>query len=415
MKTSTLQRVVRKLLIVAALLMGTHANAALNAISVTSNPNQTGTVNAPLPVNFVFTMQVTPTFQGGNPFPLPVQVLSLRGELEAPGLAPITINTQAGQPFIAFPGDPNNGFQPTTISVNETVLVPAAFINTAIGAGVNSFTFTRTFEEIDPQLQSPLGPTVTMNGTVALQAAPGNPVANALPANPQSNPEILRVDLGFAQGEATEVTDLDSELYAYAELTYRQSGLLDAVWEVAEPTSMGGVPVFRPLNNVRRLLPLGGRLLLRSPALPTHFTGVYLLRFRVQDPNFAQGEPLVRYAVINRQQPLSMLTASGPQRCEIGEASEFNWLAVDGAAAYQLEFFEQTPQLRGNNQPLTGVLVPGSELSARMSALVYQHLQSDRQYYWRITAFDAAGRVIARSEPASVALLANQKALEGIR
>lgn len=415
MNMTTILRFGAKLLAASAMLFSLHANAALNAVNVTVNPNQTGTVNAPLPVNVSFTIQVTPTLPGGALFPQPVQVSSFAGRLDAAGVAPAFINTQVGQSVFAFPGDPNNGFQPVTITVNETIAVPAAFINAAINAGSNTFTFTRTFEEIDPQLQSPLGPTVTMNGTVALQAAPVNPVANALPANPQSNPEILRVDLGFAQGEATEVTDLDSELYAYAELTYRQSGLLDAVWEVAEPTSMGGVPVFRPLNNVRRLLPLGGRLLLRSPALPTHFTGVYLLRFRVQDPNFAQGEPLVRYAVINRQQPLSMLTASGPQRCEIGEASEFSWLAVDGAAAYQLEFFEQTPQLRGNNQPLTGVLVPGGELSARMSALVYEHLQSDRQYYWRISAFDAAGRVIARSEPASVALLANPEALEGIR
>jgi hypothetical protein len=74
---------------------------------------------------------------------------------------------------------------------------------------------------------------------------------------------------------------------------------------------------------------------------------------------------------------------------------------VPGTTTYQLQIFEKLPGPDSEPRFVTGMLVPAETTALPLSALVRRKLAAGHAYRWRITAHDADGRLIARSDFAS--------------
>ncbi len=205
-----------------------------------------------------------------------------------------------------------------------------------------------------------------------------------------------------------------------ATISYTGSGLLRGVWEIAEPSSTIGTPVFHPLTHVRKFLSQLGQVTIYSPRLPGHLTGLYLVRFRITDPQAAFDSPVIRYFINAKKQtvkPVHMDIISPANQTRISEDTRFSWQQLNGSRAYLLEFF--TPAAANPVQPATntsedgiasllvpeagldgelpvsGMLIPSNQ--TLLSKLAHTHLKAGQHYLWRVRAIDASGHVIGKS------------------
>jgi len=192
------------------------------------------------------------------------------------------------------------------------------------------------------------------------------------------------------------------------------------VWEIADPSSTLGTPVFRPLTLVRQQLAAGGRVTLHSPALPTNRLGLYLLRLRITDPQLPYETPMIRYFVMNEadmpRPPAPMNQTAPDDNSNVGPQTQFGWTAMDSAKVYQLEVYSMPaasvgdglPDLGGGSDaeknaakisgpPLTGMVVPAERTRTVLSALTLGHLRTGESYLWRVLALDDQGRVVGAS------------------
>ncbi len=188
----------------------------------------------------------------------------------------------------------------------ETLPVSAAVSLAALDLGVADLRIVREFVLVD---SAPPGPA---------NAGPANAVtARAVTARPMTvrrvvarpavrllltgsiPPElsVLRLALRFEDGEVFRLVPRGSSLGALAEITTAGSGPLRATWELADPASTSGAPVFRPLQLVARYLPAGGPTVIESPDLPTERQGLHLLRLRLLSPVGDFAGPVLRYQV----------------------------------------------------------------------------------------------------------------------
>jgi len=108
------------------------------------------------------------------------------------------------------------------------------------------------------------------------------------PGNSQSSPSEGLLYKVFNKGDKPKVK---------AELSYTGSGILRGVWEIAEPSSTSGTPIFHPLTHERKFLGQIGQVTVYSPQLPSNMTGLYMVRFRITDPATAFTSPIIRYFV----------------------------------------------------------------------------------------------------------------------
>lgn len=103
--------------------------------------------------------------------------------------------------------------------------------------------------------------------------------------------------LTFEDGTDYRSVALKEELHARAELNVSGSGLLRAVWEIAD--GFGGVdePIYRPLKNVTQPVGANNKLTIVSPALPTKSLGHYRVRLRLIAPTTEEPLPTIDYFV----------------------------------------------------------------------------------------------------------------------
>ena len=116
--------------------------------------------------------------------------------------------------------------------------------------------------------------------------------------------------LSFDNGSSVRILPRNNAIHAQAELGYNGTGLLQAVWEVADPASTSGTPVYRPLLQVREYLTLGDAKTLKSPPLPTNADWLASGAAARDRPGRAlrhTGDPLFRRRRAGRQG-----TAAGP-------------------------------------------------------------------------------------------------------
>jgi len=262
-----------------------------------------------------------------------------------------------------------------TFTFRETVRVPAALLYQAHKAGLTHIYYQRTFDD-DYGAQSA---SAEMRLTSA--AAAGF--------------SLSRLALSFEGGWLHRVVAAGEVLRPQVVVSFSGSGQFRATWEVAEPATTRGEPVFRPLISVRRYLTAGGETLIEGPVLPTRSKGTYLLRLRIDAPDVGFAPPLLRYVVEPAAaRALPTLTAQSPlSGARLTAVTRFQWSPVAGARAYQVEI-RGTESVTG--PPLTGLVATAEQNHVVLPPHTRERLKPGR-YYWRLLAIGPQGGVLAAS------------------
>jgi len=302
-------------------------------------------------------------------------------------------------------------------SIRETLRLDAATVQDWISRGVTRAVYSRTF--IDAA-----GSSVSASVVFRLSASGLAATRDAAPAN--LNVTSLRLE--FESGNNTALKEVDEQLRATLTVLYTGAGVLRGRWQLAEPESSDGLPIYRTLALVNKNLMASQRSTLHSPRLPTGRTGKYLLRFCVLldgVPNLTADAqcPSIElvatgtYQVQGRHQDtVAQIRGLSPNRQNTSSGSIFSWSSLSEAHIYQLQVFELAPAAAklpasrvesDSAEPrfVTGMLLDGATHESELSELVQSKLQKGRRYLWRVTAHDETGRMIGRSSEASFTYL----------
>ena len=321
-------------------------------------------------------------------------VFSTRGTFLAGGTTLGTVERVLSQSRPAIPGTVGE-----FVNFTETVLVPRNVVFRATKLGIPTVTYSRIFTDSDKANPGSVNLAVVGSGSAAFG--------------------VSRISLTFEDHSRVQVLQSGKPLQAIAEINFSGSGLLKAVWEVADSITTSGNPIFRTLRIVRRNLAGVGRVKLTSPALPTTTDGLYLVRFRVTDLATGFETPVLRYYVTPRpaaDTPKESMRLRTPRRnARVDGETRFSWQPVAGALAYQLEVYpvERTgaAALPGTERhaellvspddparrPITGVVLPGNKTSTGLRSISLEHLEKGRRYRWRVMAIGKDGTVIGES------------------
>ena len=290
----------------------------------------------------------------------------------------------------------------TSTTIRETVLVPSDLIVIAQKMGFNQVRYTRSF--VDPATSVPSGATINLN------------MAGGI-TGPLS---ISRVQLRFDNGSPIQTIGKGETTRVFADILFSGSGKFKAVWELADPSSTGGVPIFNKIKLLSRRLVGAKKVTLQSPELPATRTGLHLLRLRVLEPSIGFDPPLVQYYVQDQgegdvKHSINLLSPKSGKN--LTAATEFKWKAIPGTRAYQLQIFPQDSSAVGGNQsvsvganqmtsvgseapsgpPVAGAMVPGKQTRLTLKNLNANQLEKGRTYYWRIVAMAPNGLVLGQS------------------
>ncbi len=138
-------------------------------------------------------------------------------------------------------------------------------------------------------------------GMMAIGAAEGDtrtPAARVL--HTVSHAEafgISRLELQLDDGSSLQVVTKGALLRPRAVVSFFGAGLLIATWELADPSTTAGEPVFGPLQTVQQVLAGSEPVTLIGPILPTIIPGSYIVRLTIRDPAMAFEYPEARYYV----------------------------------------------------------------------------------------------------------------------
>jgi hypothetical protein len=291
---------------------------------------------------------------------------------------------------------------PVPVTFREVLQIPSSIIYQANKNGSVSIVYQRIFSDSSGSAVA----SVTLNV--------GSSSSGLL--------NLSRVQLRFDNEKIVHIAGKDEKLTAIAEVSYTGTGLLDAEWQVADPASTFGEPVFVPLRQVRQYLGAGRTAILQSPVLPTSLSGAHLVKLVVNQPAVSFGLPALTYHVntgistATSQAPGTSLRLQAPgPRAFLSPVTEFRWQAVEGARAYQLELHDdmreqeeripatlekidlQTEPSSPEGRPVTGMRMPAGRTSASLSVVSRQYLQAGRNYLWRVIAIGSDGAVLATS------------------
>lgn len=307
----------------------------------------------------------------------PATVISPFGEFQLNGTVVATENRTLSR---VFPGVLTGSEFGT---FNESVTIPRSVITRAARSG-ETLTYTRTFDDGDG----------ASSGTVTLALVGG--VGGVF--------SIMRLELKFEDESRVKVVPGDERLQAIAEINFSGSGILQAVWEIAGPTSTAGEPLFRPLTLVRRSLAGSDRIIIHSPQLPTDSEGLYVIRLRIEEPRTGFELPVLHYVVTAAEAaidaiPLTTVTLTTPADRDLLRADTlFGWAPIPEARAYMLEFYPAEEPDVPAEPPLTGVLVPGASTEARLESLTLTYLEAGMRYRWRVRAIGEGGMPLGNSD-----------------
>jgi hypothetical protein len=311
-----------------------------------------------------------------------------------------TIPPQGGPQSLATPIAAGGGFlsvSSPTIGIffaPESITVPAAAYDAARQNNLTTIYYARRF--------------TTTEGTTVYAFLQINLTFPA--TNPNAALNISRVALRFSDNTSVKVIQPDTHIMAVADISYTGSGLFDAMWEIAEPVSTMGQPVFVPIQPVRQFLVAGGRVYLQTPVLPTQKQGLHILRLRVIQPALNFTAPILQYSV-STQGDISSLPTLPPVRINapldnalLAADTRFEWQPVKSAHAYQLELF--LPEQAGlkpdeaaiaKRAPASGMMVPAKRNSLTLGELSRNKLRPNTTYYWRVIAIGNSGQILSSS------------------
>lgn len=391
MKSLTRKRLPWLVLLALMLMPCTSAFAMVTSVTVAVSPTQ-------IPLGKSATVRVTWTVSGailaaGSP---DTTLSSQAGEFWS---GPRSFRTQLGSYARALTRSvPSAGYN---VTFSETVFVPASVSYKAFKAGWSTFDIIRSFNDGGGASSGFVSVKITGSGSAGLN--------------------IGRQALYFDDGSVRRLLERDTPIHAFTRLSYSGSGLIKGVWELADPTSTFGEPLYRTLQVVRQFIAAGGEVVLRSPALPSHLQGRYLVRFRIQEP-VAFDELNIEYFVSQpsrvAEPPITLELQQPADGVVLHADQEFVWAPDPLATAYQLELFPKgltdVPELPPDQlvdpgkqkknpstlegSPTAGALIPAKQTRLSLSALTQGHLESGRSYWWRVLAIGESGTVISQSQ-----------------
>jgi len=289
-----------------------------------------------------------------------------------------------------------------TALISEAVSVPQAVIQRALDLNASEIVYERQFSDPSDALPVAIGVRLVFTGAQAAGLA------------------VTRQALAFDDDTPARIVAPGAPLAAWSELTFSGTGLLEGVWEIAEPPGTSGEPVFRTLQLVRRFVPAAAPLRLDSPRLPTRVPGLYLLRLRLTQPQPDFDPPQIRYFVTQAgATPVARevrVFSPGPGAV-LEDATRFSWAPIEGVHSWLLELYERSTGLAGNlpelgaatlpetaelaqlarASPVAGVVLPGSQTSAALGALPSARLRHGTAYLWRLRGVDRDGVVVGES------------------
>jgi hypothetical protein len=291
-----------------------------------------------------------------------------------------------------------------TAIITEAVKVPQDISVRAMRAGATSFSYSRQFS--DGTTASILSVNIQTGGSGSAGFG------------------ISRMALTFDDGAVVRVVPKKNRLSAAATVSYQGSGLMTGYWEVADPSSTSGSPIFRQLKPVSRGLGGAGRTKVSSPELPTSALGLYMVRLRLTAP-LPGFEPPVLYYYVGEAKPgtppafMPMTVMNPPNRAYIDSTTPFSWQPVKGARAYKIEIFA-SPETSSNNlpemggdpiaedpqlirgalsrPPMAGMLVTGKQTRTVLSASTRAKLLPQHSYFWRIQAIGTDGSTVGEAQ-----------------
>ena len=289
----------------------------------------------------------------------------------------------------------------TTTSFTETILIPPDVIYRAHKLGFSNLVYQRTFTD----------------GAVARTS---NVTLNITSASASSF-SVSRLALYFDDGSQVRVLPPKEPLHVQADVGFVGTGLLQGIWEVAGPASTAGNPAYRPLQTVHQYFVSGDKQILRGPDLPTDSTGIYLVRFRITEPQPGFDTPVIRYFVSSGKPgamglpPLTLALNNPSHYALLSPDTKFSWRAIKNVRAYQLEMYAKSPEsnlpeLGGDadtlatiaaalsRPPVTGIILPGGQTETALSTTTRRHLRSNGAYLWRVLAIDEDGAIVAVSQ-----------------
>lgn len=276
-------------------------------------------------------------------------------------------------------------------------------MNTWLNAGVKGIVIRRTFVAGNN--------TVTADISLRLSSSSLSGMRNAAAELDVQRMQIL-LDEQNRSGDSSsaKVVDVDAPLQAQLKVNYAGSGTLEGKWQVAEPGSTEGKPLYRTLAIVRQPLLRSQESQVQGPVLPTHRQGKYLVRFCVssadQNDILAGGDSAcpdpqftvqAAYQVLERADQVGEMSIHSPQQQAVDKDTPFVWQAVPQAVLYKLDIFE----LQGNEQWfITGAFLPSDKMQTTLTQLMQHKLSAGATYRWQVTAVNAEGQLLAKSQQA---------------
>jgi len=303
-------------------------------------------------------------------------------------------------------------FRPTSstedVIIVETVVIPRSFLVQAVkSGGALTGTYVRIFTD---------GVTATGVATFNITTGGGADFG------------ISRLELKFLDDDSrATVRAVDTRLRAVAHIRFTGTGLLQASWQVATPTSTPGNELFRPLRLERRQLSGNGEVELISPPLPTTIQGQYLVTLSVEDPGLGFDTPRLIYTILPPGAPLagplpqSILVSAPAPEGALATGTKIAWTPSPVAAVYRIVLMEAgdgplaAPQedlqygalpdgkrVEPAGQIVAGFYMPSTATSAVLPALAASRLTPGQRYLLQIQALDGAGNPVAESRPQEV-------------
>ncbi|HEV8585695.1 MAG TPA: hypothetical protein VGT02_12060 [Methylomirabilota bacterium] len=329
--------------------------------------------------------------------------------------------------------------------VVETLIIPGTVAERALKRGLDIFFYCREFTNAAGGAIVPGFPAVT------------NTVTCKQGSSAYANFSIARAELFFEDHRRTATVPLGSpDLKVMADVAYNGSGLMRAVWEVAElgATNLGNVPInapprvfdtpvapnllpqrnlFRTLHTITQYVGFGDRVLLTLPPsipLPTTQPGTFVVNLRFVDPPVGFEIPVATYFVKSNEHPIkraaiNLLTPAEAQTLPY-TLFGFRWESVPGASQYRLDVFpaetvvsqtfpgviegprtnpsndsnvfQRAPaDLSGDREAILSALVPSAMTSFNLRQGHFTRLVAGRVYTWQVRALDQQGNIMGAS------------------
>lgn len=244
--------------------------------------------------------------------------------------------------------------------------------------------------------------------------------------NPGGTFAIEALELKFEDGTDRKVVTKGEDIQAVAEVTFTGAGLLNGIWQIAEPAPSPDQIRFTDLLIINKNLSSTGKDIFRSPSLPTGTAGSYAIRLVIQRPSYSEKYQEIKYFVGQtpadeaseggREIPRSIKTTGPTGERPADKDTKFSWDPVPGSVAYQVEIYNKTGKEKAvmkeagkfnvclvrltselNRPPTMGVMVPAFKTEATLNQFAGRILKSDTTYLWRVVALAKDGKVLCES------------------